>query len=154
MSLHLHLSRSLADRWGTAVDSTTNFFHSSRFSAFRSKLFHSRPVHSLMLSSHRFLCLPLRLPPCTVPSRIVLASPDDLVTCPYHFSLRLLTEVRRSSYGPMAFSILVLTSSYCPSNMQSESHGLICLDNCMCFLTETKTADQTCLITQSRYTDI
>ena len=34
-----------------------------RFSAFRSMIFHSRPVHSLMLSSHRFLYLPLRLPP-------------------------------------------------------------------------------------------
>ena len=38
-------------------------------------IFHSRPVHSLMLSSHRFLCLPLRLPPWTVPNRKVLASP-------------------------------------------------------------------------------
>ena len=66
-SPHLHLSRSLADRWGTTVDFTTNFLHSSQFSAFRSVMFHSRPVHSLMLSSHRFLCLPLRLPPCTVP---------------------------------------------------------------------------------------
>ena len=64
-----------------------------------------------MLSSHRFLSLPLRLPPWTVPSRIVLASPNDRVTCPYHFSLRLYTEVRRSSYGPMAFPILVFTSS-------------------------------------------
>ena len=58
----LHLSHSLADRWGTTVDSTANFLHSSQFSAFRS-MFHSRPVHSLTLSSHRFLCLPLRLPP-------------------------------------------------------------------------------------------
>ena len=49
-----------------------------------------------MLSSHRFLCLPLRLPAGTVPCRIVLASPDDCVTCPYHFSLCLFTEVRRS----------------------------------------------------------
>ena len=54
-----YLSRSLADRWGTTVDFTTSFLHSSRFSAFRSVVFHSRPVHSLMLSSHRFLCLPL-----------------------------------------------------------------------------------------------
>ena len=53
-----YLSRSLADRWGTTVDFTTSFLHSSRFSAFRSIIFHSRPVHSLMLSSHRFLCLP------------------------------------------------------------------------------------------------
>ena len=56
-------SCSLADRWGATVDFTTSFLHSSRFSAFRSMMFHSRPVHSLMLSSHRFLCLPLRLPP-------------------------------------------------------------------------------------------
>ena len=41
--------------------------HSLRFSAFRSSIFHSRPVHSLMLSSHRFLCLPLRLPPWSIP---------------------------------------------------------------------------------------
>ena len=67
-------------------------------------------VHTLMLSSHRFLCLPLRLPPWTVPCKIVLASPDDRMACPYHFSLRLFTAVR-SSYGPMAFPILALTSS-------------------------------------------
>ena len=75
-------------------------------------MFHSRPVHSLMLSSHRFLCLPLRLPPWTVPCRmIVLASRDDRVTCPNHFSLCLFTVVKRSSYGPMAFPILAFTSS-------------------------------------------
>ena len=106
-----NLSRSLADRWGTTVDFTTSFLHSSRFSAFRSMMFHSRPVHSLMLSSHRFLCLPLRLPPWTVPRRVVLASPDDRVTCPNHFSLRLFTVVKRSSYSPMAFPILAFTSS-------------------------------------------
>ena len=69
-----YLFRSLVDRWGTTVEFTTSCLHSSRFSAFRS-IFHSRPVHSLMLSSNRFLCLPLRLPSCTVPCRIVLASP-------------------------------------------------------------------------------
>ena len=106
-----YLSRNLADRWGTTVDFTTSFLHSSRFSSLRSTMFHSKPVHSLMFSSHRFFCLPLRLPPCTVPCRIVLASVDDRVTCPYHFSLCLFIEVRRSSYGQMAFSILVSTSS-------------------------------------------
>ena len=105
-----YLSRSLADHWGTTVDFTTSFLYSSRFSAFCSMIFHSRPVHSLMLSSHCFLCLPLRLPPWMVPM-IVLASPDDCVTCPYHFSLRLFTEVRRSSYGLMPFPILAFTSS-------------------------------------------
>ena len=111
MYLHLHLSRSNADSWGTTVDFTTNILYSSRFSVFCSMLFHSRPVHPLMLSSHRFPCLPLRLPPCTVPCRIVLASPDDRVMCPSHFSFRLFAEDRRPSYGPMAFPVLVFTSS-------------------------------------------
>ena len=84
-----YLSRSVADRWGTTVDFTTRFLHSSQFLGFRSMIFHSRPVHSLMLSSHCFFCLPLCLPPWTVPCRIVLASPDDHVTCLYHFSLCL-----------------------------------------------------------------
>ena len=38
--LSSHLSRSLVDRWGTTVDITTSFLHSSRFSAFRSMIFH------------------------------------------------------------------------------------------------------------------
>ena len=42
---------------------------------------------------------------------MVLVSPDDRVTSPYHFSLCLLTAVRRSSYCPMAFLILAFTSS-------------------------------------------
>ena len=58
-----YLSHSLGDRWGTTADFTTSFLHFLRFSAFHSSIFHSRPVHSLMLSSHCFLCLPLRLPP-------------------------------------------------------------------------------------------
>ena len=36
------------------------------------------PVHSLMLSSHLFFCLPLLLAPFTVPCRIVFAMPEDL----------------------------------------------------------------------------
>ena len=106
-----YLSDSLADRRGTTVVFTTSFLHSLRFLAFHSMMFCSRPVHSLMLSSHCFLCLPVRLPPWTVPCRIVLASPDDRVTCPYNFSLHLFTEVRRSSYGLMEFPILAFTFS-------------------------------------------
>ena len=110
LKLHLHLCHSVADYWGTTGDFTTNFLHSSLFSAFRSMMFHSRPVHSLMLSSHSFLCLPLHLPPCTVPCRTVLGSPDDRVMCPYHLTLCLFAEVKRSSYSPMAFKITEFTS--------------------------------------------
>ena len=58
-----HLSRSLSDCWGTTVDFTNSFLHSLLFSAFRRMIFHLRLVHALVLSSHRFLSLPLRLPP-------------------------------------------------------------------------------------------
>ena len=74
-----YLSRSLADGWGTTVDFTTSLLHSSRLSAFRSMMFYSKPVHFLMLSSHRFLCLPLLLPPWTVPFTLCL--PDFLRYC-------------------------------------------------------------------------
>ena len=40
----------------------------------------SRPVNSLMLSSHLFLCLPCLLPPFTVPCKMVLARPDEWET--------------------------------------------------------------------------
>ena len=70
-----------------------------------------KPVHSRMLSSHLFFCLPRLLPPWTVPCMIVLASPDDLVMWPYHLSLRCLTVVRRSSWGPKACRVLFRISS-------------------------------------------
>ena len=55
--------------------------NSSLSSAFLTVSLSPKPVHSQMLSSHRFLCLPLLLPPCTVPWRNVLARPEDLVMC-------------------------------------------------------------------------
>ena len=93
----LHLSLSLVDRWGTKDDRATTVLHSSLFSAFRRASPNFNPVHSVTLSSHLFFCLPLLLPPCTVPCRIIFASPVDLVLCPYHLSLRFFTVVRRSS---------------------------------------------------------
>ena len=41
-------------------------------------LANSRPVHSLMLSSHLLPCLPCLLLPFTVPCNMVLARPDEL----------------------------------------------------------------------------
>ena len=55
-------------------------------------LVNSRPVHSLMLSSHLFFCLPCLFPPFTVPCKIVFARLDEQETCPYHCSLHLFLE--------------------------------------------------------------
>ena len=71
-----------------------------------------KPVHSDILSSHLFFCLPFILPPCTVPCTIIFASPVDLVICPYHLNLRFLTVVIRSSYGQITCLILFFTSSF------------------------------------------
>ena len=66
-----YISRSLRDRWGTTEDLTANFLHPSLSSASLKASPSFRPVHSRMLSSHLFLCLPLALCPCTVPCKIV-----------------------------------------------------------------------------------
>ena len=76
---------------------TTSQPVSSIFSVFSTALWdlaNSRPVHSLMLSSHFFLFLPCLLPPFTVPCKMVLARPDAGATCLYHFNWRLFTMVR------------------------------------------------------------
>ena len=67
-------------RWGTTDDFATSFLHFSRFSTALWDLPNSRPVHSLMLSSHLFLCPPCLLPPYTVPCKMVLARPDERET--------------------------------------------------------------------------
>ena len=48
-------------RWGTKDDFATSFLHFSLLSTALWDLPNSRPVHSLTLSSHLFLCLPSRL---------------------------------------------------------------------------------------------
>ena len=96
--------------WGTTDDFTTSFFHFFMFSTALCDLVNSRPVHFLVLSSHFFVCLPCLLPPFTVPCKMVLARPDELETCPYYISLRLLMMVRRSSCAPLACWILAQTS--------------------------------------------
>ena len=104
----LYLNRE--DRWGTTDDFTTSFLQFSLFPTALWDLANSRTVHSLMLSSHLFFCLPCLLPPFTVPCKIVLARPDERGTCPYHCSLHLFTMIR-SSFGPIACWILARTSS-------------------------------------------
>ena len=107
---HHHQSLNREDHWGTTDDFATSFLHFSLFSIALWDLPNSRPVHSLMLFSHLFLCLPCLLPPLTVPCWMVLARPEDRKTWPYHCSLCLFTMVRRSSCGLIACWILARTS--------------------------------------------
>ena len=99
----------LEGRRGTTDEFATTPFHLDLFSAALVELAKSIPVHSLILSSHLFFCLPLFLFPFTVPCRIVFAKPEDLETWPNHLSFRFLTRVRSSSYSPMAAWIFLRT---------------------------------------------
>ena len=76
---HHHLSLNRQGRWGTTDDYATSFLHFSLFSTALWDLPNSRPVHSLMFC-HLFLCLPCRLPPFTVPCKMVLVRPDERET--------------------------------------------------------------------------
>ena len=89
-------------RRGTTDDFATTLFHLDLFSAALVELAKSIPVHSLILSSHLFFCLPLFLFSFTVPCRIVFAKSEDLETWSNHLSFRFLTRVRSLSYSPMA----------------------------------------------------
>ena len=101
----------LEGRRGTTDEFATIPFHLNLFSAALVELAKSIPVHSLILSSHLFFCLPLFLFPFIVPCRIVFAKPEDLETWPNHLSFRFLTRVRSSSYSPMAAWNFLRTSS-------------------------------------------
>ena len=57
-----HLSLNRGGRWGTTDDFTTSFLRFPLFSTALWDLANSRSVHSLMFSSHLFLCLPCLLP--------------------------------------------------------------------------------------------
>ena len=105
-SPHHHHSSNREGRWGTTDDFATTFLRFSLFSTAHWDLPNSRPVHS-----HLFHCPPCLLPPFTVPCRMVLATPDERETWPYHCSLHLFTIVSRSSCGPIACWILARTSS-------------------------------------------
>ena len=66
----------LEGRRGTTDVFATIPFHLVLFSAALVELAKSIPVHSLILSSHLFFCLPFFLFPFTVPCRIVFAKQD------------------------------------------------------------------------------
>ena len=81
-NLHLHPPLDRESRWGTTDDLTTSFLHFSLFPTALWDLANSRPVHSLILSSHLFccccccFCLLSFLSPFPVPCKVVLAKPD------------------------------------------------------------------------------
>ena len=106
--MHLSQSLNLGGPRGTTDDVATIPFHHSLSSAALRESPNPIPVHSLMLSSHLFFCLPLLLAPFTVPCRIVFDMPEDLEMWPYHLSFPFLTMVRRSSCTPVALWILLL----------------------------------------------
>ncbi|GFR69454.1 hypothetical protein ElyMa_002050700 [Elysia marginata] len=112
MTLYLYPSLKFGIRRGAVEDLLTTAFYSSVSSAIRMVFLSSSPVDSLMLSSQRFSYLPPLLPPFTVPCIMVMARPDERVVCTYHSSFPCPTMVRRSTCGPMAFSVLHLTSSF------------------------------------------
>ena len=60
---------------------STSFLHFPLFSTALWDLPNPRPVHSLMLSSHLFLCPPCLLPLFTVPCKMVLARPLVRAAC-------------------------------------------------------------------------
>ena len=103
---HHHQSLNRKGHWGTTDDFATSFLHFSLFSTALWVLPNSRPVHSLMLSSHLFLCPPCLLPPFTVPCKIVLARPDERP------SWAFLTWARTSTFR------------HCPSSISSADHGV------------------------------
>ena len=78
----------LEDRRGTTDEFATIPFHLVLFSTALVELTKSIPVHSLILSSHLFFCLPLFLFSFTMPCRIVFAKPEDLETGPNHLSFQ------------------------------------------------------------------
>ena len=108
---HHHLSLNREGCWDATDDFTPSFLHFSVFSTALWDLANSGPFHSLMLSSHLFLCLPCLLSPFTMPCKMGLARSDEWKTYPYHCSLRLFTMVRRSSCGLFVRWILARTSS-------------------------------------------
>ena len=104
---HHHLSLNRAGRWGTTDGFRASFLYFPLFCTTLWDLANSRPVHSLMLSSHLFLCLPCLLPPFTVPCKMVLARPDEREIWLYHCSLRLFTIQRYECIRIMATTVII-----------------------------------------------
>ena len=105
------LSRNLGCHWGTTDEFVTTSFRLVLFSAALVELVKSIPVHSLILSSHLFFCLPLFFFLSLCPVGLSFSKPEDLETWPNHPSFCFLTRVRSLSNSPVASWIFLQTSS-------------------------------------------
>ena len=90
---------------------TTTPFHLVLSSAALVELAKSIPVHSLILSSYLFFCLPFFFFLALYPAEF-FPKPEDLETCPNHISFCFLTKVRGLSYFPIAAWIFLTWSLY------------------------------------------
>ena len=115
---HLISSQSLnlGGRRGTTDDIATIPFHPSLSFVVLKESPNPIYVHSLILSSQLFFCLPLLLTPFTVPCRIVFAMPEDLEMWSYHLSFLSLPWLGDHH-------VLKLHSGFCCEPPLS-SHGL------------------------------
>ena len=93
---------------GTTDEFATIPFHLDLFSAALVEVAKSIPVHSLILFSNLFFCLPLFLFPFR---SLCLAKPEDLETWPNYLSFCFLTRVRSPSYYSLAAWIFLRTCS-------------------------------------------
>ena len=91
---HHHLSLNREGRWGTTDNFAASFLHFSRFSTAPWDLAKARHVHSMLLSSNLFLCLPCLLPPFTVPCKMVLA--PDLMNGRHEHTTAIRVSLRSS----------------------------------------------------------
>ena len=100
---HHHPSLNREGRWGTTDNFATSFLHFSPFSTALWDLPNSRPVHSLMLSSHLFLCLlvfspfSLCLASTTSSGSGIFCSADRVLLCAWLPKERLMTPRTRAA---------------------------------------------------------
>ena len=120
---HHHHSLNCEGRWGTTDDFATSFLHLFLFSTALWDLPSSRPVHSLMLSSHLFLCLPCLLPPFTVPCKMLW---PDLMNGKHDHTTAVCVSLRSS--GGLRVVQLPAKSWTCVTQLGQQQKNIFCID--------------------------
>ena len=117
-------SLNLRGHQGTTDDVATIPFHPSLSStAFRESP-NPIPIHSLMLSSHLFFCLPLFLAPFTVSCRIVFSMPEDLEMWLFHPSFLFFSHCILDSVANLLVRHMVFVGNIQNSPIASHLKGL------------------------------